>query len=189
MKKQVFTHFEKIKDGMEGIFIEDAVFVEMMHNLNKNKDLVIEMDLLKDYNDELLSSLDNPRALNTIINYDNIRDFSKDNDIEKIFEFLTCNGICAVIEPNNNIYLDIDYTLLKKATGGSVSTDAIYSLMLHEKVQNFTVVNSNGKLLESAYDFKKQILIDCDFQKNSIIFPYCCEALNSIALSIDVYKN
>lgn len=190
MTKEFLNYFKMLKENAnnEKVFLKDNVFVQMMHELNQNKNLIMELGLLDNYNHAILSSINTNRTQNLIINSNNIKEILKDEDIIKIVEFLTQNGICIIIEPNNNIYLDIDYTLVKHTIIKSVSTDAIYAILLHEKVQNFAVVDNQGRLSQDIYKFKDEVIISCDFQKNATIFPYYCEALDFIDLSIAVYK-
>lgn len=190
MTNDFLNYFKMLKEDANDakIFIKDNDFVRMMHELKRSIDLIIELEFLNDYNEMILNSITKDRTENVIVNLNNIKDILNENDVVEIVNFLSQNGFCIIIEPNNNIYIDIDYTLIKNTFSNSISRNAVYSIIIHEKVQNFAFVDNKGNLSKDIDDFKKEILADCDFQKNEIMFPYCCEALDFISLSIAVYK-
>lgn len=190
MTNDFLNYFKMLKEDANDakIFIKDNDFVRMMHELKRSIDLIIELEFLNDYNEMILNSITKDRTENVILNLNNIKDILNENDVIEIVNFLSQNGFCIIIEPNNNIYIDIDYTLIKNTFSNSISRNAVYSIVIHEKVQNFAFVDNKGNLSKDINDFKKEILADCDFQKNEIMFSYCCEALDFISLSITVYK-
>lgn len=171
-----------------GTFLNNEDFIHMMMGLKDNLLNILELGFLEDCKNTFSNSIifDN-NDTNLILDINNIKDFTNKENIIEIVQFLDTCAACIVIEPNKNMYFDINYCILKHELGKSISPDAYYSLLIHEKVQKFAVINSNNKLSKKLYEFKREILINCDFQKNAVIFPYCCEALKSLELSIDIY--
>lgn len=187
MSKQAFN-FEILKNNNGKMFLDNDAFVEMMLSLKNDIALISELGFLEDCSKDILSSTTLENTKNLIVNTNNISEFTNSKDIMEIVNFLSSNAICIVVEPNNNTYLDLDYGLIKSEIGNSITRDAVYSLILHEKVQNFAVVTTTGQLSEDLNTFKNKVLVDCDFQKNEVLFPFCCKALDSLELSIAIYK-
>lgn len=132
---------------------------------------------------------------NIIVNYLNIRELTTDDKIISIVEALSIYSICFVVEPNLNMCLDIDYAELKKVfkvasdDKFTITTGAYTGLGMHEDVQKFAYINNKGELLtDSVKDFYEKNLIDCDFQKDDILFPYYCRCLTKIEMKKVIYK-
>ena len=183
-----YNYFEILKNNSNELFLEDDIFIDMMYSFKRNMDIMLELGLLEECKGYILNNIIIDNTNNLIINNTNIRNFTTNKDILEIMNFLSSNAICIVVEPNKNMYFDIDYKMVSDRLIKSLSVDAVYSLMIHRKVQEFAVVDEKGVLSDGVFEFKNKVLIDCDFQKNDTIFEYCCKALDSVELSIAVYK-
>ena len=183
-----YNYFEILKNNSNELFLEDNVFVDMMDTFKRNMDNILELGFLEDCKEHISSSVTIDNTKNLIVNSANIRNFTTNEDTIETINFLSSNAICIVVEPNKNMYFDIDYKMVLDRLIKSLSVDAVYSLMIHRKVQELAVVDEKGVLSDGVFEFKNKVLIDCDFQKNDTIFEYCCKAFDSVELSIAVYK-
>jgi NDP-sugar pyrophosphorylase family protein len=94
-----------------------------------------------------------------------------------------------VVEPNGNFYLDVDFAKLKQVLLKNISAEAIKALCIHESVQEFAVVDTNGELMaDKINEFREKILIDCDFEKNPVLFAYSCQAMDELNLGIKLHS-
>lgn len=181
------NYFEIVKESKDN-FLKDEDFVRVMHSLKNNLYYIDELGFLEECKNKIAHLIKVSNDENIILDSENIQDFTQNSDIIEIVKYFDSNAACIVVEPNKNMYLDVHFTKVYNDLSKSISGDSRYSLLLHSRVQKFAVVDIKSKLSKSAYSFKDEILKDCDFQKNEIMFNYCCEALHSLGTSITIYK-
>ena len=178
-------------NGNNSLFLENESFVDIMRILKSNIELISEIGFLEDCKDNLLSTIKdkNVKEKNLILNSDNISDISTDTKIAEIFKFLDFHCLCIVVEPNNNMYIAIDYEKVKSIIQRQISVEANRALSLHHRVQESAIVDSESNLLTSKItELRHELTVSCDFEKNPILFPYCCESLSELELSLAVYS-
>ena len=183
-----YNCFNMLKSNNGKVFLEDIAFVDLMRNLKNNIEGILDLGFLEDCKKAIITSLNLNDSENILINEENISEYTSNKDVIEIVKFLSSHAICIIVEPNKNMYFDLDYELISRYIGKSLTRNSIYALVLHEKVQKFAVVDTQGAFNEKTKSFKEDVISDCDFQKNEVIFPYCCEALSSLELSITIYK-
>lgn len=178
-------------NGNNSLFLENESFVDIMRILKSNIELISEIGFLEDCKGNLLSTIKdkNVKEKNLILNSDNISDISTDNKIAEIFKFLDLHCLCIVVEPNNNMYIAIDYEKVKSIIQRQISVEANRALSLHHRVQESAIVDSESNLLTSEItELRHELTVSCDFEKNPILFPYCCESLSELELGLAVYS-
>lgn len=169
--------------------IDNTCFMKIIRGLTHNMELLDELELLKPYEKTIKGFIKNDTDLyNLILNHDNICEFTNDSDLIEIFNFLGTQSICVIVEPNGNIYSSLDYSKIVLSIGKYISVEATRALMLHKSVQETVIVDCNNKVLnDNVKALRDAIIVDCDFEKNPILFSYCCEVLSAIELSVKAY--
>lgn len=181
--------FIKIRKEKNG-FLKDSDFVCLMRFLEDNIYNILELGLLEDLMDCLLNSIvfDNSDS-NLIIDINNIKNLTQEQNVIDIFDFLDTQAICVIVEPNKNMYFGVNYEVIRKEFCRIISPDAFSCLSLYSLVQQKAFVNTDNELLQDDIrQFANEVLISCDFQKNDIIFTYCCDIFDFFNLSVKVYK-
>lgn len=178
-------------NGNESLFLENESFVDIMRILKSNIELISELGFLDDCRDNLLNIIkdENIKEKNLILNSDNISKMSTDSKIVEIFKFLDLHCLCVVVEPNNNMYISIDYQKIQSIIQRQISVEANRALSLHHRVQESAIVDSESNLLTSKItELRHELTVSCDFEKNPVLFPYCCESLSELELGLAVYS-
>lgn len=105
-----------------------------------------------------------------------------DEFVCKFIEDLDKNYLHMIVEPNGNLYIDVNYTKLKKDFKCICTSIAIPIFIYSEKIQETAIVSKEGVLTEQYFNLRKQMLIDTDFEKDEAVFKYCNELINYLDL-------
>ena len=175
------------------LFLENKSFVDVMRDLKTNIEFILELGFLDDCREEILNGIKNKNISineeNLILNGDNLSRLSTDTRIAEILKFLDYHCLCIIVEPNKNMYISIDYQKAKSIMEKHISVEANRALSLHYRVQESAIVDSESNLLTSKVDeLRHELIVSCDFEKNPILFPYCCESLSELELGLAVYS-
>lgn len=175
------------------LFLKNEYFVDIMRILKSNIELISEIGLLNDCRDNLLTIIKDKKIIikeeNLILNGDNVSEMTTDNKLAEIFKFLDFHCLCIIVEPNSNMYISLDYQKIQSIIQRQISVEANRALSLHHRVQESAIVDGESNLLTSKItELRHELTVSCDFEKNPILFPYCCESLSELELGLAVYS-
>lgn len=116
---------------------------------------------------------------NVIIKEDSIKNAELKKITVEVLKMLGEQGLLLVLEPNNNLYMDIDIDKLINVLKNCASLECLSVLLMLQNIQEQSFIDMKGNFKEE--NFKKiyqDILVSADFEKNEVRFKYICGILN-----------
>lgn len=145
---------------------------------------VIEMNAELGYLEEIKADIlslknDFGSENNIIIKEDSMKNTKFKKITVEVLKMLGEQGLLLVLEPNNNLYMDVDIDKLISVLKNCASLECLSVLLMLQGIQEQSFIDIQGNFKEE--NFKKiyqDILISADFEKNEVRFKYICWILN-----------
>lgn len=171
MKKIVDKHLKK-QNGL----LEDKDIFLIIEELRGLIEMNIELGYIEDIKEDILNlSLLREDGFNKIVKMEDLK--NKKNKVSDItyrfLEMIEEQGLVLVLEPNDNIYIDVNYdALLNVVKDKSTLTFANVFAML-DLLQNESYLDKDGYLnKDKFYKMYKQVLVTTDFEKDCVRYKY-----------------
>lgn len=174
----------------EGYIPKDEDVVSIIEELKDLIEMNRELNYLEDIREDIVNlKIEKDSKFNTIIKKDFINGEGLKEITVKFLEILDEQGLILILEPNNNLYIDIDYDRLVKILHGYSSLRFVGVIRALELIQENAIVNSEGVLAEENYkNLYEEIFVSTDFEKNPIRFKYMNTILSYLEVMFKIYK-
>lgn len=169
---------EQYKTKNKGI-LRDKDIVSIIKEMNNLIAMNIELGYLDDLKKEINILKDNNNVnVNTIIRYEDALKLELKELTLRIIEVLDNQGLLIVVEPNSNLFIDIDYEKFLVNTSKCSPLNHISMVTALMDIQKIAFVDSNGNLKRDNLDkLHEELLISTDFEKNPDMFKYMLNTL------------
>lgn len=154
-------------------------------------DMNIELGYVEDLKNDAHNLVDKKNLhRNNIVRYDDMSNFELRDMTVKIIKDLDEQGLLLVVEPNGNLFIDIDYQkLTNKLVKCSHLTSCMSVITTLMSIQERSIVNERGNLKkEELAEIHKEAIISADFEKNPITFKYMMGIISYIEKLYFMYK-
>lgn len=174
----------------EGYILKDEDVFAIIEELKVLIEMNRELNYLEDIKEDIINlKLEKDSRFNTIVK----KDFIDDNKVKEItikfLEMLDEQGLVLILEPNNNLYMDIDYDKFVKLLHKNSNLECIGIITALESIQKTAIVDSEGVLMcENYKNLYQEIFISTDFEKNPVRFKYMNTILSYLEGISRVYK-
>lgn len=174
----------------EGQILKDGDVLSIIGELRNLIAMNEELNYLEDVRENILNlNIYKKQNFNTIIKKDNIDNGLINELTEKFLEIIEEQGLILIIEPNDNIYIDIDYTKLLEVIQENASLESTSVISALKLVQENSIIDSKGNIIKENYkNIYKQISILTDFEKNPITFKYMNGILTHLEKLSKIYS-
>lgn len=174
----------------EGQILKDGDILSIIGELRNLIAMNEELNYLEDVRENILNlNIYKKQNFNTIIKKDNIDNGLINELTEKFLEIIEEQGLILIIEPNDNIYIDIDYTKLLEVIQENASLESTSVISALKLVQENSIIDSKGNIIKENYkNIYKQISILTDFEKNPITFKYMNGILTHLEKLSKIYS-
>lgn len=181
------------KDDSEVLTSKEVVLA--IDNLRKKAQMIIEgnmeVGISEDIKKAVLSLISEKAfevnediVLNKFVTLKDAKN-AKGEFIYEFIEQLDEDYLHMIVEPNNNVYIDVNYTKLKRDLKNMCASIAMPIFIYSEKVQRTAIVSKDGKLSRQFFDLKNEMIVNTDFEKDASVFKYCSELIDYL----DLVKN
>lgn len=146
--------------------------------------LVIEMNAELGYLEEIKTDIislrsDSGLENNVIIKEDVIKRAELKKLTVEVLKMLGEQGLLLVLEPNNNLYMDIDVDKLINILKNCASLECLSVLLMLQNIQEQSFIDTKGNFKEESFKrIYQDILVSADFEKNEVRFKYICGILS-----------
>ena len=169
---------EQYKMKNEGI-LRDEDIISIIKKMDNLIHMNVELGYLDDLKKEINTLKNNDNVdVNTIIRYQDALNLNLKELTLRIIEDLDNQGLLVVIEPNNNLFIDIDYEKFLVATSKCSPMNHISMVVALMDIQKTAFVDNSGNLKKDNLDkLHEELLISTDFEKNTYMFEYMLNTL------------
>lgn len=176
--------------GKKGYELSDSKVFEIIEKMKLLIEEHLELNYLEDIREDVLHlNIKRDYNLNIIIKKDNIDDKKLKKITVKFLEMLDEQGLILILEPNNNIYIDVDYNKLVKLLYKDSFLACMGVINALELIQNNALVTKEGILnYENYKKIHKEILISKEFEEDEIRHKYLDEIISYLKLMAKVYR-
>lgn len=185
--KNIYEIVEEVKGNEKFIKTEDMpkLIAEMRTLIEMNN----ELNYLDDIKTDILSLKSSFDSNNNIIVKGNVVDQFELRELTvEVLKVLSEQGLVLVIEPNNNIYIDMDIDKLIEVCRDILSIENVNVLMWLQKLQVRAIVDIHGNLKEETNELYKELVVATDFEKNEVRFNFMCGVLSEMEGLVKVYS-
>lgn len=174
----------------EGYVLNDNDVFSVIEELKNLIEMNRELNYLEDVKEDIINlKIEKDSKFNTIIKKDCIENEGLKEITIKFLEILDEQGLVLILEPNNNLYIDIDYNKFVKLLHKYSSLKCIGVISALELVQNTAIVDSEGVLMNENYkNLYQEVFISTDFEKDPIRFKYMNTILSYLELMPKIYR-
>lgn len=171
--------------------LKDIDILNIIDEMSNIVDMNVELGYVEDLKNDVHNLVDRENLdRNTIIRYANISDFEIREMTSKIIEHLDEQGLLVVIEPNRNLFIDIDYEkLINKIVKCSNLSNCMSVITTLISIQERAIVDERGYLkrdkLKQMYE---EAIISANFEKNPNSFNYMLRILSYLDKLYFAYK-
>ena len=162
--------------------LKDEDIVSILKEMHKLIDINVELGYLDELKKEINSIKNYVNADlkdNAIIRYKDISNLKLKEIVLRIMEELEKQGLLIVIEPNANLFIDIDYENFLTRTAKCSSFHHVNMIVALASIQKNAIVNSYGKLEKYKLDkLREEFIVSTDFEKNPVLFDYMLKTLD-----------
>ena len=164
---------EQYKERNNGL-LKDEDIVPIIKKMENLIDVNIELGYLDDLRKEVKILKNNKDIdVNTIVRYQDALKLDLTELNLRIIEMLNEQGLLLVIEPNSNLFIDIDYEKLLVNTRKCSTFSHVNMVSELILIQQTAIFDSCGKIKKDSFDnLYKGLLVSTDFEKNSCMFKY-----------------
>lgn len=171
--------------------LSDSEIFEIIEELKKLIEINLELNYLEDIKEDIVHlNIKKDSNLNTIIKKDSIINQEVEELTIKFLDVLDEQGLVLILEPNNNMYIDINYDSLIKLVNNSSFLGCMGVINSLQLIQKNAIVNEKGVLnYENYKKLYNEIFISTDFEKNQIRYNYMTTLLSYLESMGRIYKN
>lgn len=184
------TIVEKYRINKEYILKDEDIFA-IISDMRELVQMNVELGYLDEIKEDILNIKDiSMQSKNTIVKKDTIKDVELQDLTIEFIKSLDEQGLLLVIEPNNNLFVDIDYVKLTQKIKKYSSMGFVGIITALISIQEEAIVDENGNLNKSAYrNLYDNILVSTDFEKNPVRFKYMNIILDDLVNIASMYHN
>lgn len=184
------TIVEKYRINKEYVLKDEDIFA-IISDMRELVQMNVELGYLDEIKEDILNIKDiSMQSKNTIVKKDTIKDVELQDLTIEFIKSLDEQGLLLVIEPNNNLFVDIDYVKLTQKIKKYSSMGFVGIITALISIQEEAIVDENGNLNKSAYrNLYDNILVSTDFEKNPVRFKYMNIILDDLVNIAGMYHN
>ena len=181
---------EKYRINKEYVLKDEDIFA-IISDMRELVQMNVELGYLDEIKEDILNIKDiSMQSKNTIVKKDTIKDVELQDLTIEFIKSLDEQGLLLVIEPNNNLFVDIDYVKLTQKIKKYSSMGFVGIITALISIQEEAIVDENGNLNKSAYrNLYDNILVSTDFEKNPVRFKYMNIILDDLVNIAGMYHN
>lgn len=171
--------------------LKDIDVLNIIDEMSNIVDMNVELGYVEDLKNDIHNLIDKENLdRNTIIRYSNISDFEIREMTSKIIECLEEQGLLVVIEPNRNLFIDIDYEkLINKIVKCSNLSNCMSVITTLISIQERAIVDERGYLKrDKLKQMHEEAITSADFEKNPNSFNYMLRILSYLDKLYFAYK-
>lgn len=163
----------------------------MISEINTLIEMNTEIGFIDDIREDVLKlKSNNSTESNILIRGCDIESLKLNDLTNEVLKKLEEQGLLLVIELNNNIYIDIDYSVVDKLISKHSLLEQYAGVVeSFELLQKTSFVDANGIFKDDVYkEVYHKLCVDADFQKNKISFEFMKKALCELDLICKIYR-
>lgn len=172
--------------------LNDGEIIEIIEELEEIIEMNLELNYLEDIKEDIIQlNIKKDSNLNKIIKKDSIDNQKLEELTIKFLEMLDEQGLVLVLEPNNNVYMDIDYNRLIKVLENNFSLGYARTIInALELIQKIAIVSEEGILnYENYKKLYNNIFASIDIEKSKISYNYMNALLSYVESMGKLYKS
>lgn len=179
--KRIEKMIEEFYIGKKSVLNILDVF-KIVENLRVVIEMNEELNYLEDIKTDILSLKNNKEENNNLIIKKDILGEHRLKELTvEVINMLDEQGLLLVLEPNNNLYMDIDYAKLISLLKNYASIEFMSILLILDNIERQAIVDYRGNLREESFkELYDDIFVSTDFEKNPVKFNYMCGILNEL---------
>lgn len=174
----------------EGYILNDNDIFSIIEELKNLIEMNRELNYLEDIRKDIVNlKIEKDSKFNTIVKKDYVKNEELNEITVKFIEVLDEQGLILVLEPNNNLYIDINYDKFVKILYKCSSLECIGVITALESIQRNAIIDCEGVLMEENYkNLYREIFVSTDFEKNPVRFKYMNGILSYLEMMYRIYK-
>lgn len=163
------------------VLIKDREIFSIIEELKVIIETNNEMNYLFDVREDIISLRKELNGENLIIKKDTLNENGLSELTYEFINMIDEQGLVLILEPNNNLYIDIDYHKLINRLKKCSPISCMSVLVSLIKIQEKSIFDEFGKFSLTKYDkLHEDILIDTDFERDEDGFKYMCTILSDL---------
>lgn len=174
-----------------GPIITEENIYSIIHKVETLIEQNNELGFIEDIKEDILSiQLERKTLENCIIRKSNV-DISKLRELTvKVLEILEEQNLVIVLEPNNNLYIDVDYLEIIDFISTKNGLQRFICILDNlELIQKTALVDENNNKHSKNYnDIYEKISQNADFQKNELVFNLMLKVISYLELMYKIYQ-